>query len=57
MQDISLDKASTYNTVLRYRNPNLFPILGTVSIYPIGQPESPEAHTHKVGEMWLHKQL
>ena len=80
LQDISLEKASTYNTVLRqisiilisifniimvmitimtimimmlimlirYQNPNLHPISGTVTIYPIGQPQSPEAITSKV---------
>ena len=32
----------------RYQNPNLHPITGTVTIYPIGQPESPEAITSKV---------
>jgi len=48
LQDISLEKASTYNTVLRYQNPNLHPIMGTVTIYPIGQPESTEAITSKV---------
>ena len=43
-----MTKASSYNTVLRYVNPNLFPLVGTVSIYPIGQPDSPEAIVHKV---------
>jgi hypothetical protein len=48
LQDFSLTKASTYNTVIRYQNPNPNPLIGTVSIYPLGQPESTEAQIHQV---------
>ena len=37
----------------RYHNPNMFPVVGTVSIYPIGQPDSHERIDSKVR---LHQQ-
>ena len=32
LQNVSITKASTYNTVLRYQNPNEEPVMGTVTI-------------------------
>ena len=45
LQDISITKASTYNTVLRYQNPNDEPIMGKVTIHKKGAPdELPMTH-------------
>ena len=46
LQDISITHASTYNTVLRYQNPNDDPVMGKVTIHKAGAPdEVPMTHT------------
>jgi len=47
LQDVSITQASTYNTVLRYQNPNEDPITGTVTIFRYGYPDE-QAASHKV---------
>ena len=45
LQDVSIVRASTYNTVLRYHNPNPFQIKGRVTISQQGgQDPSPASH-------------
>ena len=44
LQDMTIDRASTYNTVLRYQNPNDAAVTGEVSVYRADEPPM----THKV---------
>ena len=39
LQDISITQGSTYNTVLRYQNPNDEAIMGELTIHGVGAPD------------------
>ena len=48
LQDISITAASTYNTVLRYQNPNPGPVLGQVTVTRRGAAEEEVPMRHSV---------